>query len=377
MYLRYRWTDKAGGRYAIRKIDAGKKEGKDFIQAGKEIERIKEGHTSKTHYFLDLEDDDALVELYTINRILKTITYEYVYEGTGKKAIRRYLTKRDFEKIFDNPKAYENGTAEIPLAPPKKSRRETERERTFVLNGIKECFDNGIGETGREKLFQLLERREAESRELAGRKKAIRAKILKLQRELKEAEKTATAKIEATEKEIVSTAGKWVKDFDKTIRDAMKRMFDDANEIAEGIKAEIWKTQKAGMGEAGRQRLLKMEETGTKRAKELASSYNTAKEVLEKVKGMLERAKPKKANTPVRGFTIKDVMEKKTKLNVVNEGTEKKVFEPQEFIEILTEIMKTEKRRKAKNIRQVGYRAEKNKGVEKRRGRPGKKQPRK
>jgi len=364
MDFEYRWTNKAGGRYAIRKTDAGKKGTGDFQQAGKEIERIKEGQTSKTHFFLAVADD-FLPELFMTNRILKTVTYEYVYEGTGKKAVRRYLSKRDFEKIFDNIKAYENGTAEIPIAPPKKNRKETEREKTFILNGIKECFDMGIGTTGREKLFELVGKREAKGRELAKGQKAVRAKILKLQRELKEQGESTKAEIETIDREIHSTAGKWVKDFDKTMKARINVGKKKVDDVMENIRG---RAKKAPQGDLGKAK-YKIYEKELREINWETVFNQRMLDVLEKVNGML---KPAKQN---RAVSLQERIRQgtKPKLNVANESGETKGLKYGEFIEILTSVMKTEKQRTARNERQKGYRADKNNGVRRPRGRPRKK----
>ena len=377
MYFRFRWTDKAGGKFSIRKRDAGKRGASDFLPAGQHIGKIREGDTSKTHYFLALENEDAIVELYTINRILETISYRYVYEGTEKPASNHYLTKRELEKIFDNPRVYENKTIDIRIAPPQKDRTENRREKAFILKGIKEYFDAGMGENSRTKLFELVERREAVGRELAKGEKAIRAKILKLQNELRELGGTAKADVETIDKAIKSTADRWARDFNKAVKADIKETLANAKKTGDLVKGEIAKAKRAGMGEAE----IKKLELATKEDMEAIGgallSAQTMLEILEKITAMLKPAKRKPAdNEPKKSMSLKERMKqgtRQTKLNVENKITSSKIMEYEDFIEMLTSIARSERLREARNARQVKVRARKNDGEKRQVGRPGKK----
>ena len=181
MGFSYRWSNQAKGNYAIRKKDAGRKGEKDFAEAGKGIEKKDKTHASATHFFLDLDDETRFLELPKINAILRTINYEYIYEGSGEKSSRQYLTKQDLETVFNDPKKHENKTVRIRIAPPKTERKTKSREKAATLKLFREYLDSreGIWEGGRETLFDLVAKKEAKKKELAKKRMNAKARILK------------------------------------------------------------------------------------------------------------------------------------------------------------------------------------------------------
>jgi nitrogen regulatory protein PII-like uncharacterized protein len=140
MIFRFQWSDSKSGNFAIRRKDTIEK------KAGQEIER-KNRQTTKTHFFLliDEKDKDNLYLFYRANATLKTITYEYVYKGTNRKALNRYLTKDDIENVLQNIEKYKDKTITIQITPPKEERsekRETKKD-TYkrINNSLKKKFD--------------------------------------------------------------------------------------------------------------------------------------------------------------------------------------------------------------------------------------------
>jgi hypothetical protein len=136
MTFNYKWSIKEEGNYAIRKREAKGKE------AGKEIEP-KNRQTSDTHFFIlgDKKDVDTMYNLYKINNILKTITYEYVYRGTDKKSTTKYLTKKDIEDVIKNIETYKGKTIKIETADSKVIQQKINKIRIASIKNIKE---NGL-----------------------------------------------------------------------------------------------------------------------------------------------------------------------------------------------------------------------------------------
>jgi hypothetical protein len=208
MDFRFHWTTQNEGTYAIRKRDAGKRGEKDFKEAGKEIERKERNQTSKTHFFLNI--DNGLWEVAKINRILKTITYNYVYKGTDRKALRRYLTKSDIETILNNITDYENKTIGIEITPPKKERKEKREEKKKMLESLMKHYkEYGVIRT--EKIFDLVIQRNNKSKELKERKKEADAEIKELTEKIKEItknieriEETINTDVKKIDKKIVN-----------------------------------------------------------------------------------------------------------------------------------------------------------------------------
>jgi hypothetical protein len=207
MDFKFHWTNQKEGKYAIQKRDTGKRGEKDFKEAGKEIER-KDKQTSKTHFFLTI--DDGLWDVAKINRILKTITYNYVYKGTGKKALRRYLTKSDIETILNNITDYENKTIDIkitlPIAEQIEGYKEKQNEIKSKAEKIIEVCKIIYGEAKVEKLFELVIQRGDKNKELKKRKKEANAEIKetieKITENMKRFEKMINADVEKINKDI-------------------------------------------------------------------------------------------------------------------------------------------------------------------------------
>jgi len=112
MVFNFQWSDSKKGNYAIRRKHTNSK------PAGKEIEPKNKTQTSATHLFIlvDKNDTDSMVNLYRINQILKTITYDFRITGTDKKLKTPYLTKEDIEKVLSNIEQYKNETIIIKKA---------------------------------------------------------------------------------------------------------------------------------------------------------------------------------------------------------------------------------------------------------------------
>jgi hypothetical protein len=207
MDFAFHWTNQKDGKYAIQKRDTGKRGEKDFKEAGKEIER-KEKQTSKTHFFLTI--DDGLWDLAKINRILKTITYNYVYKGTNRKAIRQYLKKSDMEKVLNNITDYENKTIDIQITLPIAEQTEGYKEKQNKIKSntgkIIEICKTIYGETKAEKLFELVIQRGDKNKELKKRKKEASAEIKKMTERItenmKHFEKMINADVEEIDKSI-------------------------------------------------------------------------------------------------------------------------------------------------------------------------------
>jgi hypothetical protein len=190
MIFNYKWTTKEEGNYAIRKRETKERE------AGKEIEP-KNKQTSDTHFFIwvDKTDFDTIRNMRKINDILKTITYEYVYRGTDKKSITKYLTKKDIENVIENIEAYKEQTITIEKTPPKKDRNEELKTHRRRLKEVKDYLDTTGGERNRKRLFELVARRKEKERELKER-------IKQLKKELLQTEKDISKEIETIDKEI-------------------------------------------------------------------------------------------------------------------------------------------------------------------------------
>jgi hypothetical protein len=207
MDFSFHWTNQKDGNYAIQKRDIGKRGENNFIEAGKAIER-KEKQTSKTHYFLTI--DNGLWEMSKINRILKTITYNYVYKGTNRKAIRQYLKKTDIEKVLNNITEYENKTIKINITPPIAEQIDGYKERQNKIKSntekIIEICKKIYGETKAEKLFGLVIQRGDKNKELKKRKKEASAEIKKtierITENMKRFEKMINADVEEIDKSI-------------------------------------------------------------------------------------------------------------------------------------------------------------------------------
>jgi hypothetical protein len=204
MDFAFHWTTQNEGKYSIQKRDTGKKGEKDFKEAGKEIERKQTNQTSGTHFFLNI--DDGLWHLAKVNRILKTITYNYVYKETGKKALRRYLTKSDIETILNNITDYENKTIDIKINPPKIEQEEKKKALEMLMKHYKEY---GVIRT--EKIFDLVIRRGNKNKELKERQKETKAEIKELTEKIKRItenmerfEKTINADVEKIDKSIAN-----------------------------------------------------------------------------------------------------------------------------------------------------------------------------
>jgi len=318
MDFKYRWTNRKRGGYAIRKTDAGKRGTKDFREAGKAIEKTEAGHTSKTHFFLDLDDGTRFIELPKINNILKTVTYNYVWEGTGEKAARQYLTKGDFDKVFGDPKAYENGTLDVGIAPPRTGRLERERAKAATLKLFREYLDIEMGKSGAEKLFALIDGKEAKGREHSKRRKAIKAKILELQNELRAEGKAERADAETADNAIRLLAEKAFAGFGMKLAEDVKAKLEEAAKIQKTLTAKMGKAQKAGTGGVELGKLMKEAKAAMKSGNDAAAAYRTAMDVLEETGGDYAG-----------------------------------------IVEMLSSAVKADRQRRAGNKRQRGYRAKK------------------
>jgi hypothetical protein len=108
--FKYEWSDRENGNYAIRRKDTKSK------PAGKEIE-LKNKQTSDTHLFISINenDTDTMYNRIKINKILETVNFEYVYTGSNKKPLSKYLTKKDIDKLFTNIEGYKNKTVRIEI----------------------------------------------------------------------------------------------------------------------------------------------------------------------------------------------------------------------------------------------------------------------
>lgn len=208
----FHWTNQSEGKYAIQKRDIGKKETSSFIEAGKEIER-KENQTSKTHYFIII--DNGLWEVAKINRILKTITYNYIYKGTNRKAIRQYLKKKDIEKVLNNIAEYENKTIRINITPPTKERKEKDRENKTYLKKVMEYYKKEYGSESRNKLLGLIIQRENKTNELKKQQREMKAEIKKINDRLNRIERTANADIEKIDNAIFTIIRSGIKGYER------------------------------------------------------------------------------------------------------------------------------------------------------------------
>jgi transcription termination factor NusB len=214
MDFAFHWTTQKDGKYAIRKRDTGKRGENNFREAGKEIERKEGNQTSGTHFFLTI--DNGLWEVAKINRILKTITYNYVYKGTNRKALRRYLAKSDIETILKNITDYENKTIDIKINPPKTERIEAYKKHKETIKRIRHKIETYIdyyrieyGEPKRKRLFDLVIQRENKDKELKRRQKETKTEIKELTEKIKRTsenmkrfEKTINADVEKIDKDI-------------------------------------------------------------------------------------------------------------------------------------------------------------------------------
>jgi hypothetical protein len=213
MDFAFHWTNQKDGKHAIQKRDTGKRGQNDFREGGKEIER-KGNQTSKTHFFLNI--DDGLWEVAKINRILKTITYNYVYKGTNKKAIRHYLTKTDIETILNNITDYENKTIEIQVNPP--DREQTEKLKEAIKTLVSQ-YEEIYGEEKIKKLYELVIQRENKKKELEKQEKEANAEIRKITERI-------TEKMKRFEEAINADVEKLDKDISIVLR-SKKKMYKD------------------------------------------------------------------------------------------------------------------------------------------------------
>jgi hypothetical protein len=140
------WTIKNRGKYAIRKTG---------VQAGKEIER-KDKQSSSTHYFLNVKNED-LWKVNSINNKLKTITFNFVYEGTKEKSIRQYLSKKDIENIIQNIDTLKGQTITIELEPPKEARDYKQANKRIIKSGIEKMKETLIQKFGDKKTTDIFE----------------------------------------------------------------------------------------------------------------------------------------------------------------------------------------------------------------------------
>jgi hypothetical protein len=233
MLFNYKWTTKEEGNYAIRKREAKGRE------AGKEIEP-KNRQASDTHFFIwvDKNDTDTMYNLYKINTILKTITYEYVYRGIGKKSTTKYLTKKDIENVIENIEAYKGKTIRIETAFSKVIQQKKEKLLNAMIKKIKEKYENQkIDETKKdtkekkygfqniEKVFKLLQVNIEKENELKKETKEAGIQIKKLNKEIQK------IKTDLAERRINAKAEK-----EKMELSVFRLLFGDKNDDFKGTK---------------------------------------------------------------------------------------------------------------------------------------------
>jgi nitrogen regulatory protein PII-like uncharacterized protein len=202
----FQWTTKEKGNYAIQKRDARDR------KAGQEIE-AKNRQTSKTHFFLfiDKNDTDSMYNRIKINTILKTISYEYVYRGTDKKAPAAYLKKTDIEKVIENIEDNKNKTIRIERAMPKQERNEKTRSERAYLKRSVELFDKLWGERNKAAIFLLAIRRKEKEKELKIKERELKQKIKQLEEAAVITRQTINSEIKTIEKEIYNISLKGIR----------------------------------------------------------------------------------------------------------------------------------------------------------------------
>jgi nitrogen regulatory protein PII-like uncharacterized protein len=203
MVFKYKWCDQKSGNYAIRRKDTKSK------PAGQEIE-LKSRQTSDTHFFIFIneKDDDSMFNRLKINGILKTITYEYIYRGTDKKSLTRYLTKKDIENVIKNIEANKNKTIRIETSPSKLNKTNFNKEAGKILNKTKNFLEDTDSQNYK-KIINTLTTNLSKENELIKRRSKAETRIRKLNAEIKavkndllEYETATTAEIETLEKNI-------------------------------------------------------------------------------------------------------------------------------------------------------------------------------
>jgi type I restriction-modification system DNA methylase subunit len=148
-----------------------------------------------------------------INPILKTITYEYVYKGTHKKSLSKYLTKADIEKVLGNIEAYKNKTITIETTAPKIERNKKLKEERISIKITRKNFVATFGERKTQELFNLAIQWKAKIKELTEKEKEAKEHIRKINNAMAVYENNAKAEIKKTEKIIYSTLGIAIKGF--------------------------------------------------------------------------------------------------------------------------------------------------------------------
>jgi nitrogen regulatory protein PII-like uncharacterized protein len=212
MTFNYKWTNKENGNYAIRRKGNN---------AGKEIVRTNAKQTANAYFFLFVDENDleSTANLYLIiNPILKTITYEYVYRGTEKISLSKYLTKKDIEKVLNNIEEYKNKTIKIETS----SSKERERKIKPTYKEFESYLINTYGEFYK-KMLNLLKKNITKDNELKEKKreaekriKEINRETLKIKNETAELEKTTNAEKEKLEKGVFNILKKEIKDLPYT-----------------------------------------------------------------------------------------------------------------------------------------------------------------
>ena len=203
MIFKYKWSDKENGNYAIRRKDAKSK------PAGKEIEPKNKTQTSDTHFFILIneEDQESMYNRIMINKMLKTVKFEYVCKGTEKNPLTRYLTKKDIEKVLSNIEKYENGTIKIEMR--YSNELETEKGNTKKIlkmysTGLEKLLNIRYSE-----IINMLKTNVSKEQGLKEKKRETEIRIKKINAELKsikngllEYETTVNTETEEIEKRV-------------------------------------------------------------------------------------------------------------------------------------------------------------------------------
>ena len=247
MTFNYKWTTKANANYAIRR--KGNK-------AGKEIEAKNAKQTADAYFFLfvDKNDTESTDNFYRkIKPILNTITYEYVYRGTDKKSLSKYLTKKDIEKVLNNIEEYKNKTIRIETSFSKEIEKEKNKLRKPIYkkyeNFLTTIYGEGIYENIIKQLKKNIEKDnelKEKQREAETRIKEINREILKIKNEMAELEKTTNAEKANVEKLVFNILKKEMKDLPYTKKgdlinfpDLLIVLYDMAESDIKRVKANV------------------------------------------------------------------------------------------------------------------------------------------